>query len=203
MKPIEAQVGGEENPKANFYFEKSGVWRAELDTLRRLILETELCEEVKWGVPTYTFEGRNVVLIHVFKAYCALLFHKGALLSDPEGILVQQTENVQAARQIRFTSLEHLKGQLSVVKTYITAAIDIEKAGLKVAMKPTANFIMVEEFSQYLEQVAGLRAAFEALTPGRQRGYLLHFAGAKLAKTRMGRVEAAIPRILAGKGLED
>ena len=162
-----------------------------------------LTEELKWGVPCYTFQKNNIALIHVFKEYCAILFHKGVLLTDTHGILIQQTENVQAARQIRFTNLQQIIELEPVLKTYIYEAIEVEKAGLKVDMKKTTEFTMPEEFQHKLNESPALKTAFEALTAGRQRGYLLHFSAAKQAKTRESRVEKCIAQILNGKGLED
>jgi uncharacterized protein YdeI (YjbR/CyaY-like superfamily) len=178
-------------------------WQAELAALRALVLEAGLTEECKWGVPCYTFEKGNVVLIHAFKEYCALLFFKGALLKDAKGILIQQTENVQSARQLRFTDVRDIVALKSTIKAYLQEAISVEKAGLKVSMKPTAEFAMPEEFQVKLDASSALKTAFEALTPGRQRGYLLHFAAAKQSKTRQARIEKCTPQILNGKGLLD
>ena len=178
-------------------------WQAELAALRALVLDAGLTEECKWGVPCYTFEKGNVVLIHAFKDYCALLFFKGALLKDAKGILIQQTENVQAARQLRFTDVREIVKLKSTIKAYLQEAIAVEKAGLKVSMKPTVEFAMPAEFQVRLNASPALKTAFETLTPGRQRGYLLHFAAAKQAKTREARVEKCTPLILSGKGLLD
>ena len=178
-------------------------WQAELAALRALVLASGLAEECKWGVPCYTFEGGNVVIIHSFKEYCGLLFFKGALLKDPKGILIQQTENVQAARQLRFTDVRDIVKLKPTIKAYLQEAIAVEKAGLKVSMKPTAEFAMPEEFQAKLDVSPALKTAFEALTPGRQRGYLLHFAAAKQSKTREARIEKCTPQILNGKGLLD
>ena len=191
------------NPKADFYFTKSKKWPQELEKLRVIVLDCGLTEELKWGCPCYTLNKNNIVLIHVFKEYCALLFFKGALLNDPENILVQQTENVQAARQIRFTSVEQVIILAPALKGYIQQAIDVEKAGLKVEFKKTAQFAMPEEFQIKLDASPALKTAFEALSPGRQKGYLLHFSQPKQAKTREARVEKYIPQILDGKGLDD
>ena len=191
------------NPKVDWYFDKDSQWQAEFKALRSIAMETGLVEELKWGHPCYTIQGKNVVLMHGFKDYCALLFHKGALLTDEEGILVQQTENVQSARQIRFTSLKELKKLAPVLKAYIHEAVAVEKAGLEVKKKATKEFDMPEEFTQALKKMPELKKAFYALTPGRQRGYLLHFSSAKQEKTRAARVEKNMDRILAGKGLED
>ena len=195
------------NPKVDFYFTKAKKWQEELKALRPIILDCGLTEELKWGVPSYTFENDkssgNIVLIHVFKDYCAVLFFKGALLKDAKGILVQQTKNVQAARQIRFTDVQQIAEMETVLKAYIVEAIAVEKAGLKVSMKETAEFAMPEEFQQQLDASPALKTAFEALTPGRQRAYLLHFAAPKQVKTRVARVEKYMPQILDGKGLMD
>jgi len=191
------------NPKVEFFFNKAEKWQAAFEKLRLIMLACGLTEELKWGVPCYTFANSNVVLMHGFNDYCALLFHKGALLQDPEGILIQQTENVQAARQIRFTSAQEIVELEPILKSYIDAAIAVEKAGLKVDYKKTTEFPMPEEFLSKLEEVPGLQDAFEALTPGRQRGYLLHFSQPKQAKTRAARVEKYTQKILEGKGLDD
>jgi uncharacterized protein YdeI (YjbR/CyaY-like superfamily) len=191
------------NPKVDFYFNKSQNWQQELEILRKIILEVELTEELKWGVPCYTFQKNNILLIHEFKEYCAMLFMKGALLSDSEGILVQQTENVQAARQIRFTNVQQIMEKASTLKAYIYEAIEIEKAGLKVELKKPSEFKISEEFQHKLDENSALKSAFEALTPGRQRGYLLHFSSPKQAKTREARVEKCMPLIFEGKGLTD
>jgi len=193
----------EMNPKVDWYFDKAEQWKAESERLRRIILECGLTEELRWGKPCYSFEGSNVALIHGFKNYCAVLFMKGALLKDPKGILVQQTENVQAARQIRFTNLREIVERESVLKAYTKEAIEVEKAGLEVNYKKTAEFKMPEEFQTKLDKNATLKKAFGALTPGRQRGYLLYFGSAKQAKTREARIEKYVPQILKGKGLDD
>ena len=191
------------NPKVDFYFSKNEKWQKEIEKLRTIVLDCQLNEELKWGVPCYTFQKSNIVLIHVFKEYCAVLFFKGALLNDANGILVQQTENVQSARQIRFTSLQEVIDLEPVLKTYIYEAIEVEKAGLKVELKKTKEFSIPEEFQKKLNEDTELRTAFHALTPGRQRGYLLHFSAAKQSKTRESRIEKSIPQILNGKGLDD
>jgi uncharacterized protein YdeI (YjbR/CyaY-like superfamily) len=191
------------NPKVDFYFIKSDKWQKELEQLRIIVLDCGLNEELKWGVPCYTYQGSNIVLMHVFKEYCALLFFKGALLHDAHGILVQQTEHVQAARQIRFTQVREIVEQEALLKAYIYEAIEVEKAGLKVPLKGTTAFAMAEEFQKKLDELPALKKAFDALTPGRQRGYLLHFAQPKQSKTRESRVEKCIPQILNGKGLND
>src|SRR5689334_5028601 len=197
------------NPEVDFFFSKAQKWKEEFRKLRTIVLGCGLTEELKWLKPCYTFPataGRrqsNVVLIHGFKEYCALLFMKGALLKDPKGILVQQTENVQAARQIRFTNLQQIIKLESILKGYIKEAIAAEKAGLEVNYKKTSEFKIPEEFQNKLDELPALKKAFAALTPGRQRGYLLYFSGAKQSKTRETRVEKCIPQILNGKGLDD
>jgi uncharacterized protein YdeI (YjbR/CyaY-like superfamily) len=191
------------NPKVDFFFRKAEKWQREFEKLRLIALECQLTEELKWGVPCYTLQGSNIVLMHGFKEYCALLFPKGALVKDPNGILIQQTENVQAARQIRFTSLQQIMDMEPTLKAYIFEAVEVEKAGLKVAFKKTSEFAMPEEFLRKLEEVPGLQDAFAALTPGRQRAYLLHFSAPKQAKTREARIEKYLQQILNGKGLDD
>ena len=191
------------NPKVDFFFNKATQWQAEFKKLRTIILDCGLTEELKWGVPCYTIEKKNVVLMHGFKDYCALLFVKGALLQDAEGILIQQTANVQAGRQVRFSSVREIVELEPVLKAYLHEAIEVENAGLKVPYKKTAEFSMPEEFINQLEEVPGLQGAFEALTPGRQRAYLLYFAAPKQAKTRVARIEKCTPQILKGKGLND
>ena len=191
------------NPKVDFYFNTEKKWREELKQLRTIVLGCELMEELKWGCPCYTFEGRNIVLIHVFKEYCAILFFKGALMNDPEGILIQQTENVQSARQIRFASLNEIVKMRQAIKAYIYEAIEVEKAGLKVPLKKTKDFIIPEEFQSRLDRVTDLKRAFESLTPGRQRAYIFYFSQPKQSKTREARVEKSIPQILNSKGLND
>jgi uncharacterized protein YdeI (YjbR/CyaY-like superfamily) len=188
------------NPKVNFFFNKSEKWKSELEQLRVIILDCGLTEELKWGCPCYTFQQNNIVLIHEFKEYCAMLFMKGALLNDSDGILIQQTENVQAARQIRFTNLQEIIDRQATLKTYIYEAIEVEKAGLKVELKKTTEFAMPDEFQQKLDEFPDLKTAFEALTHGRQRGYLLHFSQPKQAKTREARIEKCMPLIFSGKG---
>jgi uncharacterized protein YdeI (YjbR/CyaY-like superfamily) len=191
------------NPKVDFYFNKAGKWQKELEQLRTIALDCQLTEELKWGTPCYMHQKSNIILIHDFKDYCAFLFFKGALLKDTDGILIQQSENVQAARQIRFTNLKEIVGLKKTLKAYIYEAIEIEKAGLKVELKKTADFAVSEEFQKKLNENPTLKKAFEALTPGRQRAYLLHFSQPKQASTRAARVEKAIPQILDGKGLND
>lgn len=191
------------NPKVNWFFDKDGPWQEAFALLRTIALSSGLEEELKWGHPCYTLNGKNVFLMHGFKAYCALLFHKGALLKDPKGKLVQQTPNVQSARQLRFTGSAEIKRQAPMVKAYIDEAIDLERRGAQVAFKETEAFDMPDEFAARLKKEPALRKAFEGLTPGRQRGYLLHFSGAKLSKTREARIEKNVERILKGKGLDD
>ena len=191
------------NPKVDGYLKRAKKWREEFEKLRVIILDCGLTEELKWGHPCYTLQKSNLVLIHGFKAYCALLFFKGALLKDPKGILVQQTENVQAARQIRFTNVREILKMEPLLKAYIREAIEVEKAGLKVDYKKTAEFEIPEEFQNELDKIPALKRAFAALTPGRQRGYILYFSGAKQSKTRESRVEKCMQQILSGKGLDD
>lgn len=191
------------NPKIDAVLAREEKWGREFEALRRFALDCDLSEDLKWGCPCYSLGKGNVVLIHGFKDYCAYLFFKGALMTDPDGILVQQTENVQAGRQIRFTGLEQIAGMEAVLKDYIHRAIAVEKAGLKVEFKKTADFAMPDEFRDRLAEDPDLSAAFDALTPGRQKAYLLHFSSAKQAKTRETRIDKAMPRILEGKGLDD
>jgi uncharacterized protein YdeI (YjbR/CyaY-like superfamily) len=191
------------NPKVDFYFARANKWQQELEQLRKIILKCGLAEELKWGVPCYTFQNTNIVLIHDFKEYCAVLFFKGALLKDTHGILVQQSKNVQAARQVRFTNVQEIKKNESILKAYIYEAIEVEKAGLKVPLKKTEQYAIPVEFQNKLDELPKLKAAFKALTPGRQRAYLLHFSAPKQTKTREARVEKSIEAILNGKGLND
>ncbi|MBI3519056.1 MAG: YdeI/OmpD-associated family protein [Bacteroidetes bacterium] len=191
------------NPKVDFYFMKAKKWQEELQLLRPIALDCGLTEELKWGCPCYTYKKSNIVLIHAFKDYCAFLFFKGALLKDSKGILIQQTENVQAARQIRFTNTREIVKLERVLKTYIHEAIEVEKAGLKVELKKTTEFAMPDEFQHKLHEMPDLKDAFYALTPGRQRAYLLYFSSAKQAKTRETRIKKYVKHILKGKGLDD
>ncbi len=191
------------NPKVDFFFDKDTQWQKEYEQLRKIVLDCGLEEELKWGNPCYMYEERNIVLIHGFKEYCALLFFKGALLNDPHGLLIQQTENVQAARQIRFTDVKEIVKKQRAIKTYIYEAIEVEKAGLQVKLKEPKEFAMAEEFQARLNKNRALKKAFEALTPGRQRAYLLYFSSPKQSKTREARVEKYVPLILEGKGLND
>lgn len=195
MKAIES------NPKVDAYIAREQAWKDEFVALRAILRTCGLRKDFKWGHPCYAMDKTNIVLMHGFRDYCALLFFKGALMKDPAGILVQQTENVQAARQVRFADAESIERMANVVKSYVEEAIAVEKAGLKVERRQTGDYPVPEEFRTRLEQHSGLRTAFEALTPGRQRAYLLHFSGAKQATTRTARVEKSIPNILAGKGL--
>jgi len=191
------------NPKVDFYFTKAKQWQEEIRQLRTIVLDCGLDEQLKWGCPCYTSDGSNIVLIHVFKDYCALLFFKGALLKDPKDILVQQTKNVQAARQARFTSVREIEKMQSALKAYIKEAVKVEKAGLKVELKKTSEYSMPEELERKFREMPLLKKAFYDLTPGRQRGYLLHFSAPKQSKTREARVEKYTPCILGGKGLDD
>ena len=193
----------EMNPKVDPPPRKSKRWQEELRKLRTIVLDCELTEEVKWRHPCYLFQNRNIVLIHDFKDYCALLFFKGALLNDPRGVLVQQTKNVRAARQIRFTNVEQIAKLAPLVKSYIREAIEVEKAGLRVDFKKNSELTIPEEFQTKLAELPALKAAFAALTPGRQRAYAIYFSAAKQSKTRTSRVEKWTPRILKGKGLDD
>jgi uncharacterized protein YdeI (YjbR/CyaY-like superfamily) len=193
------------NPTVDFYFSKAKKWQEEIKKLRMIILSCGLTEELKWGVPCYTFQKSNIILIHVFKEYCALLFFKGALLNDANGILIQQTKNVQAARQIRFTNVQEIVKMKTILKAYIYEAIEVEKAGLKVNFKKTTEFIIPEEFQKKLSAKGGqaLKTAFDALTPGRQKAYIFYFSQPKQSKTRESRVEKCMQQILNGKGLND
>lgn len=191
------------NPKVNFFFNKAKQWQEEYEKLRLICLDCGLTEELKWGCPCYTFQNGNIVLIHGFKEYCALLFFKGALLNDPNGILIQQTKDVQSARQIRFTDIREIVDLEPIVKAYVYEAVEVEKAGLKVELKKTSEYTVPEEFQSKLDHIPALKIAFEALTPGRQRGYLFYFSQPKQSKTREARVEKCILQILDGKGLDD
>ena len=191
------------NPKVDFYFSTATKWQEEIEKLRTIVLDCLLTEELKWGVPCYTLEGNNIVLIHVFKEYCALLFFKGALMNDANGILIQQTKNVQAGRQIRFTNIKEIIAQESILKAYIYEAIEVEKAGLKVILKQHSEYIIPDEFQHILDRNPALKTAFEALTPGRQRAYIFYFSEPKQSKTRESRIEKSIQQILIGKGLND
>jgi len=196
-------AGSEMNPKVDWFFTKAAQWQEEYEQLRTIVLDCGLTEELKWGCPCYTYQKSNIVLIHGFKEYCALLFMKGALLQDAKGILIQQTENVQSARQIRFTNVKEVVKLKPILKAYINEAIEVEKAGLKVPLKTTSEYSMPVEFKNKLEEDATLKKAFHALTPGRQRGYMYYFSQPKLAKTREARIEKSIPQIMDGKGYDD
>jgi uncharacterized protein YdeI (YjbR/CyaY-like superfamily) len=191
------------NPKVDAFLREAEKWREEYEKLRSIILECGLTEELKWGHPCYAFEGTNVVLIHGFKEYCAILFIKGALLKDAEGILIQQTENVQAGRQVRFTNVREIVKMKTILKAYIKEAIEVEKSGLQVTYKKTEEFGMPEELQKKLREMPALKTAFDALTPGRQRGYILYFSAPKQSKTRELRIEKCMDLILDGKGLHD
>jgi len=191
------------NPKVDAFISRAGRWQEGFEQLRKIVLDCGLTEELKWGVPCYTFDKRNVVLIHGFKEYCAILFVKGALLKDTVGVLIQQTENVQSARQIRFTSADEIVEMEPILKAYIKEAIEAEKADLKVDFKKTTEFNLPEEFQNKLDELPALKTAFEALTPGRQRAYLLYFSAPKQSKTRESRIEKCMQQILKGKGLND
>jgi uncharacterized protein YdeI (YjbR/CyaY-like superfamily) len=191
------------NEKVNFYFEKEVKWQEEVKQLRLIALDCNLMEELKWGTPCYTLDGRNIVLIHTFKEYCALLFFKGALMKDEKGILIQQSKNVQATRQIRFTSLKEITQLKKDLKAYVFQAIEIEKSGAKVVLKKVSEFEMADEFKTKINEMPSLKKAFESLTPGRQRAYLLHFSQPKQSQTRESRVLKCIPQILNGMGLND
>jgi uncharacterized protein YdeI (YjbR/CyaY-like superfamily) len=191
------------NPKVDGFLRKAKSWKEEFEELRKIVLDCQLTEDFKWMHPCYTFQDKNIVLIHGFKEYCALLFHKGALLKDPHGILIQQTENVQAARQIRFTSVQEIEEMQLIVKAYIDEAIEVEKAGLQIEYKKHEEYAIPEELQNKFVEIPDLKTAFEALTPGRQRAYIFHFSEPKQAKTRESRVEKYLPQILAGKGLKD
>jgi uncharacterized protein YdeI (YjbR/CyaY-like superfamily) len=191
------------NPEVDAFMKRQDKWRSEFTKLRKVFLESGLTEELKWGQPCYALDGKNVALMHGFKEYCAVLFHKGALLKDPEGVLIQQTKNVQSARQIRFTSVADVTRLTKTVKAYLSEAIEIERAGLKVPARKAGDLAPPEELASRLASNAKLKAAFLALTPGRQRGYILHFSQPKLPQTRALRVDKHAPRILRGLGLDD
>ena len=191
------------NPKVDAFLDGSEKWQKEMKKLRKIVLDCNLTEELKWGVPCYTVNKNNVVLIHAFKEYCALLFIKGSLLSDSHSILIQQTENVQAGRQVRFTHIDQITEQEAILKAYIFEAVEIEKAGMKVVFKKTSDYQLPEELTTKFNEIPQFKTAFEALTPGRQRAYIFYFSQAKQAKTRETRIENCIPKILMGKGLND
>lgn len=191
------------NPRVDWFFEKDTPWKKEYAALREIILECDLKEELKWGHPCYTYEKKNIVLIHGFNEYCAVLFHKGALLKDPKKVLIQQTENVQSARQVRFTNVAQIRKQKKILQALIYDAVKVEESGQKVELKKTSEFPMPDEFKARLNKDKALRTAFNDLTPGRQRGYLLYFAQAKQPKTREARIDKYTPLIMEGKGLQD
>ena len=191
------------NPEVDEFIQKSKKWQEEFEQLRTILLDCQLSEALKWGKPCYTFDQSNIVIIQGFKEYCALLFVKGALLTDANGILIQQTENVQSARQVRFTHLSEIAAMEPILKAYVNEAVEVEKAGLKVEYKATSEYKIPEEFQKKLDEIPALRTAFESLTPGRQRAYLLHFSQPKRSNTRESRVEKFIPQILNGRGLND
>lgn len=191
------------SPKVDAFIEHADKWADEYRALREILRDSPLTEDLKWGVPCYAIGGKNVVLMHGFKDYCALLFHKGALLKNPNGILIQQTKNVQSARQIRFTNKAEIRQLEPVLKAYVAEAIKVEQSGQKIDFKPVSEFKIPEEFKARLDDMPQLKTAFEALTPGRQRAYILHFSSAKQSATRTARVEKSIPRILSGKGIDD
>jgi uncharacterized protein YdeI (YjbR/CyaY-like superfamily) len=191
------------NPQVDAFLNEEEKWREEMKKLRKIILSCPLTEELKWGKPSYSLEKSNIVLMHGFKEYCALLFFKGALLKDAHGILVQQTENTQSARQVRFTNVREITRLEPILKAYVLEAIEVEKSGLKVEYKKTSEFAVADEFQNKLDEIPALKTAFGALTPGRQRAYLLYFSAPKQSKTRSSRVEKCLPQILKGKGLND
>jgi uncharacterized protein YdeI (YjbR/CyaY-like superfamily) len=191
------------NPKVDWFFDKATKWQKEYEKLRTIVLDCGLIEELKWGCPCYSYQKKNIVLIHVFKEYCAVLFFKGALLNDANGILIQQTKNVQSARQVRFTNLQEIVNMKPILKTYIYEAIEVERAGLKVKLKRTSDFKIPGEFQKKLDKSSALKKAFDALTPGRQRAYIFYFSQPKQSKTRESRIEKYMKQILNGKGLDD
>lgn len=194
---------GQGKPEVDIFLSKAKKWQKEFEKLRMIILDCDLIEELKWGVPCYTLQNKNLVLMHGFKEYCALLFFKGALIKDPHGILIRQTENLQASRQIRFTGIHEIIKQEAILKAYIREAIELEKAGLKVELKKTSEYPVPDEFQKMLDKLPALKTAFEALTPGRQRAYLFYFSQPKQSKTREARIEKCLTLILNGKGLND
>jgi len=191
------------NPNVDVFLSRAEKWQAEFEKLRMIILDCQLTEEFKWGNPCYTFQNSNIVLIHGFKEYCAILFIKGALLQDTNGILIQQTEKVQAGRQIRFRNIQEIADIEAIIKAYVYEAIEVEKAGLEVSFKKHDEYIIPEELQRKFDDIPALKTAFEALTPGRQRAYILYFSDPKQSKTRETRIEKYIPHILNGKGLND
>jgi uncharacterized protein YdeI (YjbR/CyaY-like superfamily) len=191
------------NPKVDAFLNRENKWRDEFVKLREIILDCNLTEELKWGVPCYTYDNKNIVLMHGFKEYCAILFHKGVLLKDSIQILIIQSENVQSARQVRFTNVQQIAKLELILKSYIEEAIEVEKSGLKVEFKKTEEFNLPEEFQEFLNEMPDLKTAFEALTPGRQRAYMLYFSSPKQSKTRVARIEKSIQHIIEGKGLNN
>lgn len=191
------------NQKVNWFFDKDTKWQKEYKKLRAIIVDCGLTEELKWGCPCYTFKGNNIVLIHGFKDYCALLFHKGVLLNDSDKLLIQQTENVQSARQIRFTNMDEINELVQTIRAYVFEAVEVEKAGLEVKMKKNSEYEKPEELEQAFNEDPNFKTAFDSLTPGRQRGYFLHFSEAKQSKTRTSRIEKAKPKIFDGKGYNE
>jgi uncharacterized protein YdeI (YjbR/CyaY-like superfamily) len=191
------------NPKVDAYLSKAEKWQDESREMRRILLDSQLTEELKWGKPCYTLEQRNVAIIQGFKEYCAMMFFKGALLEDKEGLLIRPGKHTQAGRQIRFTNVREIVGMEAILKTYIQEAIEVERSGRKVKLKETSDFEIPDEFQAKLDEMPALKDAFRALTPGRQRAYIFYFSSAKQSKTRQSRVEKCIPKILAGKGLND
>ncbi len=191
------------NPSADWFFDKPSPWQGAYTNLRTIVLTCGLQETIKWGCPCYTLQGKNIVLIHGFKDYCALLFMQGALLTDPQHILVQQTENVQAARQLRFADLQQILDQQFVIQTYVREAMNLQVTGTKVVPKKTNEYAVPIEFQEILNQKPELKRAFETLTPGRQRGYLLYFSAAKRSQTKVERIQKMLPKIMNGQGLED
>jgi len=196
-------AGATRNPEVDAYLGGVGKWRREFEALRAILLDSPMTEALKWGVPCYTFQTKNVVLIHEFKDYCALLFFKGALMADPGGLLIRQSENVQTARQIRFASVQDIAALTPTLKAYVEEAIELERSGAKVKLKAARDFEIPDEFRTRLDADAALKAAFEALTPGRRRAYLLHFSAPKQSKTRASRIDKCAPAILSGRGLDD
>lgn len=190
------------NPKVDFYFTKDRKWQQEIERLRKIVLDCGLTEELKWGVPCYSHNNKNIVLIHVFKEYCALLFFKGALLNDADGILIQQTKNTQATRQIRFTDRKEILAMAASLKAYIFEAIEVERSGLNVKFKKTSEYEVPDEFKLKLKAMPALKTAFDGLTPGRKRAYILYFSAAKQSKTRAARIEKCMQQIFDGKGLD-
>lgn len=196
-------ISNERNPKVDEFIIGEKKWRKEFEKLRMIVLDCGLSEEYKWGKPCYTLQNKNIVLIHGFKEYCALLFFKGALMHDPQGILLRQTENVQAGRQIRFTGLQEIADMEPILKDYVDEAVEVEKAGLEVEFKKNTEFAIPEELQNKFNELPALKTAFEALTPGRQRAYLFYFSQPKQSRTRESRIEKQVRQILDGKGLND